>query len=371
MSDTAQTGGGVTLAMPPQALYQAHFGLHRAPFTIVPDPRSLYLSTQHREALAHLRWALDSGGGLVLLTGEIGAGKTTVSRCFIEDLPSHCDVAWILNPLQSPQELLQSLLQDLGETVAPDSLPAGDSLKPWVDRLNATLLSRHAQGRQCMLLIDEAQHLSAEVLEQLRLLTNLETHDRKLLQIVLVGQPELRDLINRPGLEQLRQRVVARFHLSALSASDIGPYIGRRLAAAGGSGELPFKTEALAAIHRDTGGIPRWINLLCDRLLLAAYARGQARVDAAMVGPAWAEIQGQEVQGRPVPVAARAAPPSFQSQHSMETAHPPTSPSPSLAGWILATVGLGLLLFWRLPGEPSLGQQMLAWCWKRWSGSGA
>jgi len=282
----------------PGALYLAHFGLHQAPFALTPDPRLRFESPGHREALAHLMWALDSGGGLVLITGEVGAGKTLATRCFLMQRPASCDVAWILNPRQTPQELLLSMLQEWGAAPGDIDEPASENwgLKRLVDRLTALLLERHAQGRQCLLLIDEAQHLSAEVLEQLRLLTNLETNDRKLLQIVLVGQPELRDLLAQPGLEQVRQRIVARYHLPALSAQDVPRYVEHRLRACGwqGSpGELPFDVAALAQVATLTGGIPRWIHLLCDRALLAAYATGRPRVTVEGVRRAWAEVQGE------------------------------------------------------------------------------
>jgi general secretion pathway protein A len=282
----------------PGALYLAHFGLHQAPFALTPDPRLRFESPGHREALAHLMWALDSGGGLVLITGEVGAGKTLATRCFLMQRPASCDVAWILNPRQTSQELLLSMLQEWGATPSDKDGPVSTDggLKRLVDRLTALLIERHAQGRHCLLLIDEAQHLSLDVLEQLRLLTNLETQERKLLQIVLVGQPELRKLLAQPGLEQIRQRIVARYHLAALSAQDVPRYVEHRLRACGWQGppgELPFETAALTQVATLTGGIPRWIHLLCDRALLAAYAANQQRVTADGVRRAWAEVQGE------------------------------------------------------------------------------
>lgn len=283
----------------PGALYLTHFGLQQAPFALTPDPRLTYESSGHREALAHLMWSLDSGGGLVLITGEVGAGKTLATRCFLMQRPPNCDVAWILNPRQSPQELLLSMLQEWGAApAAPVGQPQTEfGLKRLVDSLTDLLVQRHAQGRQCLLMIDEAQHLSPDSLEQLRLLTNLETNDRKLLQIVLVGQPELRDLLARPGLEQVRQRIVARYHLPALSADDVPRYIEHRLRACGWSAQaaLPFDGMALDWIAKLTGGVPRWIHLLCDRALLAAYAAGRHQVTADQVRHAWAEVQGAPV----------------------------------------------------------------------------
>jgi general secretion pathway protein A len=271
------------------ALYQAFFGLQREPFSIAPDPRALYMSERHREALAHLLYGLQGSGGFVLLTGEIGAGKTTLSRCVLEQVPDTCQVAYLLNPRQTVEELLASICQEFGVVV---SEPAG--LKGRVDALNAFLLDNHARGRFCVLLIDEAQALSTEALEQLRLLTNLETDERKLLQIVLIGQPELRALVAQPSLEQLSQRVVARYHLGALTTEDTPQYVRHRMAVAGCASVLPFDAAALRRIHALTQGVPRRINLLCDRALLGAYAKGQAIVDARLVDQAAREVRGDD-----------------------------------------------------------------------------
>ena len=269
-------------------LYGAWFGLQREPFSIAPDPRALYLSERHREALAHLLYGVQGGGGFVLLTGEIGAGKTTVSRCFLEQVPSQCQVAYVFNPRQTVAELLASICQEFGLEA-----PAGGSAKTLVDALNTFLLASHAQGRSSVLIIDEAQALSADVLEQLRLLTNLETHERKLLQIVLIGQPELRSMVASPGLEQLAQRVIARYHLGPLSAADTARYVQHRLSVAGLAGPLPFDAAALRRVHERSRGVPRRINLLCDRALLGAYATERRQVDAAIVERAAAEVNGE------------------------------------------------------------------------------
>jgi general secretion pathway protein A len=269
-------------------MYAPFFGLSKEPFSIAPDPRFLFMSEQHREALAHLLYGLGGGGGFVLLTGEIGAGKTTVFRCFLEQLPERCTVAYVFNPKLTAIELLQTVCGEFGLTPPADA----GSVKAHVDALNAFLLAAHAQGRQAVLVIDEAQALSADVLEQLRLLTNLETAERKLLQIVLIGQPELRDMLAQPGLEQLAQRVIARYHLGALSFAETQQYIRHRLAVAGPSAPLPFDNAALARIHRLSSGVPRRINLLADRALLGAYAQGQARVDRRTVDQAAREVFG-------------------------------------------------------------------------------
>ena len=271
-------------------LYGAWFGLQREPFSIAPDPRALFMSERHREALAHLLYGVQGGGGFVLLTGEIGAGKTTVSRCFLEQVPPHCQVAYVFNPRQTVLELLASICQEFGLQV-----PEGGSVKVLVDALNTFLLASHAQGRSSVLIIDEAQALSADVLEQLRLLTNLETHERKLLQIVLIGQPELRALVAGPGMEQLAQRVIARYHLGPLSANDTLRYVQHRLAVAGLVGPVPFDAAALRRVHERSRGVPRRINLLCDRALLGAYATERRQVDVAIVERAAAEVDVEPV----------------------------------------------------------------------------
>ncbi|MDE2372080.1 MAG: AAA family ATPase [Burkholderiales bacterium] len=269
-------------------MYAPFFGFGKEPFSIAPDPRFLYMSDQHREALAHLLYGLEGGGGFVLLTGEIGAGKTTVCRCFLEQVPAHCAVAYVFHPKLTVVELLQTICSEFG-------IPApahADSVKALVDALNDFLLAAHAQGRQAVLVIDEAQALSADVLEQLRLLTNLETSERKLLQIVLIGQPELRQMLARPELEQLAQRVIARYHLGALSFEETRQYIRHRLAVAGPNAAWPFDAAALARIHALSGGVPRRINLVADRALLGAYAQGLNRVDRRTVERGAAEVLG-------------------------------------------------------------------------------
>lgn len=267
-------------------LYAPFFGLKQAPFSIAPDPHYLFMSERHREALAHLLYGLDGGGGFVLLTGEIGAGKTTVCRCFLEQIPAHCNVAYVFNPKLTVTELLRAICDEFHVAVPPGA----QTVKDYVDPLNAFLLAQHAAGRNNVLIIDEAQNLSADVLEQLRLLTNLETAERKLLQVVLIGQPELRGMLARPELEQLAQRVIARFHLGALAEAETAQYIRHRLDVAGLSGALPFDAAALRLIHRLTRGVPRRINLLCDRALLGAYASGQAQIGPAIVRRAAAEV---------------------------------------------------------------------------------
>ena len=269
-------------------MYTQFFNLKQAPFSIAPDPRYLFMSERHREALAHLLYGVNGGGGFVLLTGEIGAGKTTVCRCFIEQIPEHCQFAYIFNPSLSVTELLQTVCDEFGIDLP---VSTGTGVKAYVDAINDCLLRSHAQGKNNVLIIDEAQNLSAAVLEQLRLLTNLETNQRKLLQIILIGQPELREMLARPELEQLAQRVIARYHLGALSAPETASYVGHRLALAGSKAALaPFPPSLLQSIHRLSKGVPRRINLLCDRALLGAYALDRHQVTPAILRQAAAEV---------------------------------------------------------------------------------
>jgi general secretion pathway protein A len=272
-------------------MYTKFFGLKQEPFSIAPDPRYLFMSERHREALAHLLYGVNGGGGFVLLSGEIGAGKTTVCRCFLEQIPRRCNVAYIFNPKLTVDELLKSICHEFGVPYEHEG-PGMPTVKDYVDALTGFLLKTHAVGQNNVLIIDEAQNLSADVLEQLRLLTNLETNERKLLQIVLIGQPELRDMVARPELEQLAQRVIARFHLDALSEAETAQYIRHRLAVAGASRAVPFDRAALQRIHTLSRGVPRRINLLADRALLGAYSSGRARVELDIVDKAAVEVFG-------------------------------------------------------------------------------
>jgi general secretion pathway protein A len=282
-------------------MYTQFFNLKQSPFSIAPDPRYLFMSERHREALAHLLYGIGSGGGFVLLTGEIGAGKTTVCRCFMEQIPDNCKLAYIFNPKLSVEELLLSICDEFGIELAPHGAGAV-SIKTYVDAINRYLLESHAQSKNNVLIIDEAQNLSAEVLEQLRLLTNLETSERKLLQIILIGQPELRTMLARPELEQLAQRVIARYHLGSLSAEETGNYIEHRLAVAGATAAAPFPRKLMGQVHQLAKGVPRRINLLCDRALLGAYVENQPQVTRTILRRAAAEVfaeQGWQAGGHP------------------------------------------------------------------------
>jgi type II secretory pathway predicted ATPase ExeA len=270
-------------------MYTRFFALQHLPFSIAPDPRYLYMSERHREALAHLLYGVRGGGGFVLLTGEIGAGKTTICRLFLEQVPEQTNIAYIFNPKLTVIELLQSICDEFGIAV-PQPVDGTTTVKQLINPLNAFLLNAHAQHQNNVLIIDEAQNLSSDVLEQLRLLTNLETNERKLLQIILIGQPELREILGRPDLEQLAQRVIARFHLGTLSLTETAQYIVHRLSVAGLQRDSPFTARATRRIYQHTRGVPRRINLLCDRALLGAYANGKRQVDMTTIDHAAREV---------------------------------------------------------------------------------
>lgn len=275
-------------------MYAQYFGLKHEPFSIAPDPRYLFMSERHREALAHLLYGVKGGGGgFVLLTGEIGAGKTTVCRCLLEQIPKRCNVAYIFNPRLTALELLKTVCDEFHVPVHHEGVGV-PTVKDYLDPLNAFLLKTHAVGQNNVLIIDEAQNLSAGTLEQLRLLTNLETNERKLLQIVLIGQPELRTMLQRGELEQVAQRVIARYHLDALSEVETVKYLRHRLAVGGLTRAFPFSKRAMQRIHERSRGVPRRINLLADRALLGAYAEGAAGVDERIVDKAAAEVFGAE-----------------------------------------------------------------------------
>ena len=268
-------------------MYLSHYGLAEPPFAITPDPRFVFLGERHRDALAHLLYGIGQGGsgGFVQLTGEVGTGKTTLCRLVLGQLPEDVRIALVLNPKQTPLELLESVCAELQVPQATRRR----SLKTQVDALNEYLLQAYADGLRVVLMIDEAQELSRELLEQVRLLTNLETDTQKLLQIVLIGQPELRETLARPGLRQLAQRITARYHLTPLQPAETAAYLRHRLSVAGASA-FPFEDKAVARMHALSGGVPRLLNVLGDRALVAGYVHGRQRVDARLVDLAAAEV---------------------------------------------------------------------------------
>ncbi len=268
-------------------MYAEYFGLTERPFSLAPDPRYLYLSDAHREALAHLLYGIGEGGSFVQLTGEVGTGKTTVCRALLEQLPADVDVAMIFNPRLTSVELLAAVCDELRVPY-----PAGTtSPKVLVDTLSQALLDAHARGRRTVLIIDEAQNLRARVLEEIRLLTNLETTKEKLLQVILIGQPELAELLARRNLRQLSQRVTARYHLRSFKEAESLRYVQHRMEIAGQRQPI-FTRQAIRAAHRLSRGIPRLLNTICDRALLGAYATGQTKVKEAVVRRAAKEVLG-------------------------------------------------------------------------------
>ncbi|MGH7333123.1 MAG: ExeA family protein [Candidatus Rokuibacteriota bacterium] len=272
-------------------MYTAHFGLKESPFSISPDPKFLYMSSRHREALAHLLYGISGGGGFVQLTGEVGTGKTTICRYLLEQLPPDVDVALILNPKVTALELLGTVCDELRIPYPPGTT----SMKVLVDALYRHLLGAHARARRTVLIIDEAQNLTVEVLEQIRLLTNLETTREKLLQIILIGQPELSQMLESQELRQLAQRVTARYHLLPFSSPETRGYVLHRMEVAG-QREVAFSEAAIHEVHRRSGGVPRLINVICDRALLGAYAHDQRRIDARTVRLAAGEVLGRTVR---------------------------------------------------------------------------
>jgi general secretion pathway protein A len=267
-------------------VYTEFFGLNDKPFAITPDPRYLYMSQRHADALAHLVYGVSESGGFIQLTGEVGTGKTTLIRSLLEQLPEKAEIALILNPQLTRREFLQAICEELRV-----ALPAEDTVKALIDALNRHLLAAHAEGRRIVLIVDEAQTLSAELLEQVRLLTNLETAKQKLLQIILIGQPELRDLLAQRNMRQIAQRVTGRYHLEPLTWEDTQAYVRHRMRVAGAQADV-FAPSAIREIYRRSSGVPRLINVISDRALLAAYARDRARVDGSLVRQAAVEVFG-------------------------------------------------------------------------------
>jgi general secretion pathway protein A len=269
-------------------MYHTFFGLSEPAFSIAVNPRYLYMSQQHKEALAHLLYGV-AGGGFVMLTGEVGTGKTTIIRCLLEQMPENTDIAIVMNPMSNVPELLTTICDELGATYIKDE----PSIKDLTDALHTFLLHNHTHGRNTVLLIDEAQLLSTQALEQVRLLTNLETTTQKLLHIILVGQPELKALLSKPELRQLAQRITARFHLTPLTLAETQAYIRHRLKVAGlPEGRNPFPYAIIKRIHAFTGGIPRLINVICERCLIGAYGSNKARIDNTIFNAARKEVIG-------------------------------------------------------------------------------
>ena len=289
-------------------MYLDYFGLSKLPFTISPDPEFLFPSVGHQEALAHLQYSLTGHGGLIALTGEVGAGKTTLCRAFIDALPDNIHLAYIFNPQLSPIELLQTICDELHIEYQSD-----DSLKQLYQRLNQSILEWYSQGERVICLIDEAQVMSPVVLEQVRLLTNLETNKEKLINLVLVGQPELRDLLAQHQLRQLNQRITARYHLNLLTKQECRDYLAHRVAQAGSPSQL-FVQSASDQIWQAAHGIPRLINAVADRALLGAFASSSVQVSVKIARQAIAEVIGQEARSQPISAESKSWTPADLAQ---------------------------------------------------------
>ncbi len=272
-------------------MYTQFFGLTEKPFSITPDPRYLYMSQRHADALAHLLYGISESGGFIQLTGEVGTGKTTLVRSLFEQLPAEADVALILNPELTTEEFLAAIAEELGIEA-----PGECSVKALIDGLNAYLLDAHGRGRRTVLIVDEAQNLGTEILEQVRLLTNLETPKQKLLQIILIGQPELREVLSREDMRQVAQRVTGRYHLEPLDRADTARYVKHRMRVAGASGSV-FRPAAVREIFRRSKGVPRLINVVADRALMAGYALDSRWIDRKLVRRAAAEVFGERRAG--------------------------------------------------------------------------
>jgi general secretion pathway protein A len=268
-------------------MYEEFYGFHESPFNITPDPRFLFFSRRHREAFDHLLYGIQHRKGFIQITGEVGAGKTTLCRALLDELGSRYRTALILNPIMTTEQLLWLILAELGLS------PAAYDRMENLEKLNRFLLEQVEEGRDVVLIFDEAQDLSGELLEQIRLLSNLETDQRKLLQIVLIGQPELRWLLDQPGLRQLRQRITVRYHLAPLSTAETDRYIQHRLHVAGANSRPTFNRWAIRRIHRFSHGIPRLINAVCDKTLLCGYVEGDDRLTRRHVSRAIRELEGR------------------------------------------------------------------------------
>lgn len=269
-------------------MYLDYYGLTEPPFDITPNPRFLFFSPKHREAFNHLLYGIRERKGFVQLTGDVGAGKTTICRSMLEQLGSDYETALIINPVLDADGLMKAIAMEFGLNVKGLGLDRLETLA----MLNEFLLSLVEKKREAVLIIDEAQDLTDDLLEQVRLLSNLETYDRKLLQIVLMGQPELRDRLNNPKLKQLRQRITVRYHLKPLQLGELGRYVQHRLAVSGSKGPPYFTNAALWRIYRYSQGVPRLVNALCDKCLLAGYVQHTEKIDYKMVGVSIRELEG-------------------------------------------------------------------------------
>ena len=273
-------------------MYTSHFQLRENPFSLTPDPKYLFLSRQHREALNHLIYGIKEKKGFIVITGGIGTGKTTLSRALLAGMDPYVETALIFNSYLSDMELLEVINQEFKVSL----VGVDRSKRRYIDSLNAFLMSNYNAGKNAVVLIDEAQNLSRNVLEQIRMLSNLETETEKLLQIILVGQPELRELLAQPSLRQLTERISVRYHLDALSGDDVPDYIEHRLTVAGDTGHLKFTDDAFGKIFDFSKGNPRRINILCDRAMLIAYAGNLLEIDRKVIKLAVKDLKSSDVK---------------------------------------------------------------------------
>jgi putative secretion ATPase (PEP-CTERM system associated) len=307
-------------------MYERFYQLRNRPFALSPDPDFLYPSRVHREALDYLRFGIDASAGFVVITGEIGSGKTTLLQVLLRTLDGQTTVIRLVNTLLTGPELIESMLLDLGVETPPLSKPA------MLRELARLLIEQRAAGRRVVAVIDEAQNLSLDALEELRMLSNLETEKSKLIQIVLVGQPDLRDSLDRPSLEQLRQRVTVRYHLDPLAADETALYINHRLKRAAMGAPLEFPRDVADLVHARSGGVPRMINVICDAVLLLGYAEDSRVIHAALAQEAIAELESSQVLRRSVTTFVRPQPgqaaPSFIRTVEPAAAAAPVRPAP-------------------------------------------
>jgi len=276
-------------------MYTSYFGFKENPFNLTPDPRYLFLSPHHREALDHMLYGVNERKGFIVISGGIGTGKTTLCRAFLSQLESSIKSALIFNSFITEQELLETIIEEFGM----DASAGAGTRKERIDQINEFLLHTFSQGGNAVLILDEAQNLSPTVLEQIRMLSNLETEREKLIQIVLVGQPELKDLLTSSSMQQLNERIVVRFELRPLDHKDIQGYVEHRLVVGGGRGDLRFANSAFSSIYKYSQGIPRRINAVCDRALLIAYVNEKRTISRAIVAKAIDDIRGDRtLKGR-------------------------------------------------------------------------
>ncbi len=317
-------------------MYERYFNFSENPFTIAPNPRYFYLSEQHREALAHLQYGLNENGGFILLTGEVGTGKTTAWRCLVENLPTDVDLAIVLNPRINETELLETICDELGIVYEQNS-----GIKQLSDVLNRHLLETYARRRRTIVIVEEAQNLDTEVLEQLRLLTNLETNESKLLQIILIGQPELLEKLADSRLRQLRQRIIAHFHLKPFNLNDVRAYVHHRLSVVGAPSRL-FSDSAVRKLAKYSQGIPRLINLICDRALLGCFSEERGYVDTRIVSRAAREVFGTHRFSKRKNALSVAMPSSKQTDNRRNYTRPVAWFAAATATLVAVTVAINL-----------------------------